>query len=396
MVKLVIIRPETRWRDIELAKSLVEVGVDVFLVTSSIPEPWSNSLGKHEQIKILAVGGRPGSSLWRLAAATKAIKPDAVVAIFSSFMLPYIAGLQFYLKCPVLHYVNAHPRLWEDVRKGVLTWGQAIRLNSRPMRVIEAVASLPLVSRLYLAVSKTSAPALVVVPSKRMYDEFLLYGVPRSKLRIVPWGIDVMPFRASRILLGDRVASQGRDERLVLFYGYGRTDRGADDMLTAFSSAIKYDNGMRLRMLVYEDQNSAIAANLQKRVHELGISAKVELLFGFRTRDEIAAHLADADLVVFPFKFSGSVIELPLSLMEAMAMGKMIVTTDVNATRELVGDYPRAILVPPNRPGQLTQALLTTSANPPIPGMLPRQYEIANTATLLKREILGLLESTKC
>ena len=69
--------------------------------------------------------------------------------------------------------------------------------------------------------------------------------------------------------------------------------------------------------------------------------------------DDVRPHLAAADLVVLPSYREGT----PRSLLEAMAVGRPIVTTDVPGCREVVEDDVNGVLVPAKDARSLADAL---------------------------------------
>ena len=77
---------------------------------------------------------------------------------------------------------------------------------------------------------------------------------------------------------------------------------------------------------------------------------KLELI---GARDDAAELMAGADLVVAPSRSEG----LPQVLLEAMAAGRAVVATHVGGTPEVVMDGKTGILVPPNQPYALREAI---------------------------------------
>ena len=68
-----------------------------------------------------------------------------------------------------------------------------------------------------------------------------------------------------------------------------------------------------------------------------------------------------SDVIVLPFKIVQS--EPPLSVLEAMRLGKVVVTTNVGTLAEIVADG-RGILVEPNSANALTQAIMFLTNHP--------------------------------
>jgi glycosyltransferase involved in cell wall biosynthesis len=103
--------------------------------------------------------------------------------------------------------------------------------------------------------------------------------------------------------------------------------------------------------------NGPLEQRLSKLVSDLGLEDTV-LLLGLRT--DIGDLLAASDLVVLPSLWEG----LSISLLEAMAAGKPVVTTSVGGNREVTNDGETAVLVPPKDPASLATAIRALAADP--------------------------------
>jgi len=93
--------------------------------------------------------------------------------------------------------------------------------------------------------------------------------------------------------------------------------------------------------------------DLQKLSETLGISADVRFA-GRLDNDDIASLYRDADLMLNP----STVDNMPVSLLEAMASGVPIVSTNVGGIPDLVEDRRSALLVPPRDPEAMAIAAL--------------------------------------
>jgi glycosyltransferase involved in cell wall biosynthesis len=103
---------------------------------------------------------------------------------------------------------------------------------------------------------------------------------------------------------------------------------------------------------------------LRRRISELGLTDRVRLV-GSRTRDQIAALLADADVLVAPSvpTRQGKREGIPVVLMEAMASGVPVVASDLSGIPELVEDDVTGLLAPPGDAGAIATALARLHAD---------------------------------
>jgi glycosyltransferase involved in cell wall biosynthesis len=100
-----------------------------------------------------------------------------------------------------------------------------------------------------------------------------------------------------------------------------------------------------------------LTRELAKLVGTLGLEDTVALL---GHRSDIGDLLAASDLVVLPSLWEG----LSISLLEAMAAARPVVTTSIGSNREVTEDGEAAVLVPPKDPESLAAAIRSLASDP--------------------------------
>ncbi len=93
-------------------------------------------------------------------------------------------------------------------------------------------------------------------------------------------------------------------------------------------------------------------AHLAAQIAEANLTSHVHLL---GKQPDIAPFLASADIFLLPSRWEG----VPVAIQEAMAAGLPVVSTAVGGIPELVQDGQTGLLVPPQDPTALAQALIT-------------------------------------
>lgn len=171
-------------------------------------------------------------------------------------------------------------------------------------------------------------------------------GIPRDRLRLVRGGIDPEPIRQAQPL--DR-ASLGVPKGTPLVLWTGRLDpvKGLDILIRAFREVLQKSRAYLL--LVGE---GPLRASLKDQIGRLGFAAHVCLL---GPREDVPSLLKTADVFVFPSRTEG----LPNALLEAMAAGCPIVTTNVPGCRDLIDHGRSGLMVPYGDPAALAAAMLS-------------------------------------
>lgn len=126
-------------------------------------------------------------------------------------------------------------------------------------------------------------------------------------------------------------------------------EKGFRYLLKAFWDVAKNDAAVQLRLA----GDGPMRAELEAQARQLGIDDRV-IFLGRLTEAEILNELMLADIFVLPSLAEG----LPVSLMEAMAVGVPVVATNVAAVGELIDDGRNGKLVPPTDADSLKQALV--------------------------------------
>jgi colanic acid/amylovoran biosynthesis glycosyltransferase len=114
--------------------------------------------------------------------------------------------------------------------------------------------------------------------------------------------------------------------------------------------------GIDLRCLLIGDGETR--PRLDDQIREAGLVGRVQLL-GNQPRHRVVELLGAVDVVVQPsiVLSTGKTEGIPVALMEALAMERAVVATEVSGVPELVESGVTGLLVPPGDPGALTDAL---------------------------------------
>jgi len=216
-------------------------------------------------------------------------------------------------------------------------------------------------------------------------------GCDAARIEIHHMGIDSAryPFQLRRYEAGQTLR--------VLTVGRMVEKKGIADGLRAVAEAIH--QGVPVHYTIIGD--GPLRGELERLVRDLRIEAQVEF-GGWRDQAVVARLMAENDVLLAPSVTSsdGDQEGIPVTLMEAMASGMLVVSTQHSGIPELVEHAHSGLLVPERDVAALTQALLRLVHSPELwPAMcaaareaVQREFEIATLNDRLVDCYCSLLE----
>jgi glycosyltransferase involved in cell wall biosynthesis len=172
-------------------------------------------------------------------------------------------------------------------------------------------------------------------------------GYPAEKIVVVPNGRDLSTFRpgAGRDAFRKEL---GLDRTVPLVGVVGRLEaqKGHAYLLEAWPSVVAEFPDARL--LVVGD--GSLRPRLEARARELEVAGSV-IFTGFRA--DVPRVLDTIDVLALPSLYEG----MPLTAIEASAMGRPVVATAVDGTPEVIREARTGRLVPPADPVALSRAI---------------------------------------
>ena len=173
-------------------------------------------------------------------------------------------------------------------------------------------------------------------------------GVP-EQYHDIPLGFDLEPFLKIQGREGSFRKSLGVTPETILVTIVGRlTAIKNHAMLMAAASKLERRHWALVRFAVVGD--GELRAELEADAHARGFADK---FFFTGWRQDMPSVYADSDVVVLCSKNEGT----PVTLIEAMASGRAVVSTDVGGVKDIVTDGKTGILVAPHRVDRLAIAI---------------------------------------
>ncbi|TYZ12609.1 glycosyltransferase family 4 protein [Hymenobacter lutimineralis] len=180
---------------------------------------------------------------------------------------------------------------------------------------------------------------------------FLQHGLVQARITdLLPGsGIDTRKFQPAPVF-------QRQQPFTFLMIARVLYEKGVEEYFEAARRVREAMPGTRIQLLGGIDESGGVG--VKRAVFEQWLQAgNVEYL---GTSDNVAAHIAQADCVVLPSYREGT----PKTLLEAAAMGKPIVTTDVPGCRETVEDGVNGFLCEVRNGADLAEKMLQVQGLP--------------------------------
>ncbi|MGB9931996.1 glycosyltransferase [Haloarcula amylolytica] len=331
----------------DLSKKLIELGHDVSVVCAKVnPET-----DHHEQIDDIDVH-----------------RFTSIGSIANTNITPALP-MELYRQAQTVDVIHTHlPTPWSadlSALVGVAT-GTPVVLTYHNDIIGEGFANY--VARLYNQTMLRATLQLVdtvVITQPDYYDDSPHLGPHQDKIEVVPNGVDVNRFRPATIDKAERNRLGFDASRPNVFFlsvldghhGY----KGLDVLLEAIS--ILNDRSETVPHLLVGGDGEA-RSQYEQQAKMLGVEDHVTFL-GYVEDNDLVAYYSEADLFALP-SLSSDQEGFGLVLLEALAAGTPVVTTDVVGVSDAVRDNEIGEIVPQDDPTELAttiEHLLTLEFN---------------------------------
>lgn len=316
-----------------LAAALARDGVDVLLVTARAGEFAAADRAAPPAFRVAPLFERWRSSPRALLATLRAFAPD------------------------VLHLqAGTHPWL----HLGLLL---AARAATRARTVVTAHDLVPK--------NATRLGALAAGLLQRAADRIVVHGVAlerelaarvpsvAARIRVVPHGSAQLLAPSATCDDVDRAAARDAPPHppTLLFFGYLHEEKGLPDLIDALPPVAARVPELRV---VIAGEPELDVAPLQARARSLGVADRIDWRLRYVEAAEVSALFTAATAVVLPYrKASQSGVAFL-----AGAYGRPLVATRVGALPEVVRNGVSGLLVPPEDPQALAEALKELLSDP--------------------------------
>jgi phosphatidylinositol alpha-1,6-mannosyltransferase len=199
----------------------------------------------------------------------------------------------------------------------------------------------------------------VIVLSQTVRRRLQAKGISDQKLEVIPPGLD--PKAPVDELTN--MSAHAENTSTALYLGSPQWYRGPDVAIRAVARL--RDGGVPTSLTILSRRSSGQFESDEQKLHRLierlEVRKQVDIISGILPAVEVQRYLCQPDMVLLPFRLIPS--EMPLTVIEGMRHGKPVISSSLPTVVDLLGEG-RGLTVPPDRPGDLAEAMMSLIDSP--------------------------------
>ncbi|HLC81152.1 MAG TPA: glycosyltransferase family 4 protein [Candidatus Nanoarchaeia archaeon] len=195
----------------------------------------------------------------------------------------------------------------------------------------------------------------ITVPTQAHLAKLISRGVNHHKIKVIPSFIDLQKFKPQDKNVLKKKYGYSQD-KIVLHYGSLWEIKGTDCLLKAMPAVIRNLPLVKL-ILIPRNKEQALEKYLPL-IKKLGLSTTVQFILD---EVKIEDYVNLADLAVFPYPHLEGTEGNPSCLLECLACGTLVITSDLPELREVF--FNSAILTKPAAVEELSAAIIEALTN---------------------------------
>lgn len=347
---------------IQVARQLASLGHDVSIYTNRCGAGDPDAVGRELRIYRLANASQPW---WRrnepLYKAIATLQPD--VLLFHVGLTSFLSQRFRWPKEMAAVGVFTSP---------LYTFGDLSRVGWRRLMACHRLSAIHLLgtlaprSALRLVAKRRPQLRHLVVQTEQTRRRLRSSGIWTRPVSVIPPGVDSVLYAATTMQTSANVRTAlgvAPSDPIILYFGPASPLRGLCTLIDAFCRLGQQHPGAKLLILnrTLTDGAHQEGRWLRTLLSEPEIRDRALLVDGCLEAATLAAYLRAADVVALPFELVSS--DAPLSVLEAHALGKRLVTTSVPGLPDLFLPSP-VFRSEPGDPVSLAQALHRALTDP--------------------------------
>ncbi len=182
-------------------------------------------------------------------------------------------------------------------------------------------------------------------------------GIPKNKLKIIPNGIEIKKYVPSDLTNFNKKYNISEKDLLILSIGRITWHKGFEYSLIAMKQI--FDAAINIKYIIIGDViDDTYYTKLKKITSDLDIENTV-IFSGYVDESTKISALSRCSIYLAPSLHEG----FGLTILEAMAMGKSIIATNVSGHKDILEHMKTAIMISTKNPNEITQSVKKLVAN---------------------------------
>jgi glycosyltransferase involved in cell wall biosynthesis len=203
-------------------------------------------------------------------------------------------------------------------------------------------------ARIFRCLTLSKLELKVMATTKTVAESLAKIGFNELKIKTLPLVVDEEFLKSKEETRCKVRESYGlsEDDFVVTYFGDCNPKKGVLELISAASIVRKKITSFKMLLLLRPPSSKEYLHHVRQRIIENKCQDYVIIMNKLFERNELINILACSDIVVLPFKYLDE--EPPLTLLEAMALGKVVITTNVGPIKYIVGEDRGIILKHPS------------------------------------------------
>ena len=191
----------------------------------------------------------------------------------------------------------------------------------------------------------------IIVPTEEVKDFLTRLGMPEHKIGVVPPCVNTKRFRPKDTDFCRRTLGLPEDAFVIVYAGHFKHGRGLEQLISVFERLKRPSNRKMLLLLAW---TGFAEKGYFPRIQERARNNSDIVMIG--PQNDMSLVYNCANVVVSPISGSKYVTAIPLNVIEAMACGRVVVSTSIGV-RGFLKDGLNGFVVKPNNPIALKRRL---------------------------------------
>ena len=331
----------------ELARELMHAGNDVVILTNKVLPGFKNTPYQsvyHEDFKILT----PSNSLMldlylgKNEALNNILNDSDIIHQFD-YIPPGLIKSCVKTSVPIIYTLNGpyKVKIGELIAAGAPSFLNMVKPN---------FLFTPIIPNAVFK-KKLNNFDKIISTSNYMAEEIFQLGIAKKKVEVIPLWINTQNFY-------DITENDTARVPTFIYFGWGSSIRGVPDVVSAFKLVLKKDPNAKL-IMCFTGLHGIEEKMYKYLLVKSRIAKSIVLRMGYDTN--IFKLIKSAGVVVLPFRSTAGYAHPPLVVLEAMALGKPVISTSVGSVPEIISDGKTGFLVHPRDVSTLAQKMLLIS-----------------------------------